>query len=192
LWSAHPRSFGISGYLGNHISIGLNEKTKLIDIHETIYSSSKSNSGHILIADKRHHNYLIDKDNKTLMSTSHIQNNELAQILWDDICCMSNEQLTGNGYRNPSKSKTKLIRNNSKNVSNTYSITDIIHFITSKYVSLKCEKQKKSERIMRIPYVRRSRLLQLGKRLEKLKLDINMIISDSHTKTSLIVIGSNL
>ena len=85
LWSKHPQAFGQEGRLGNHISIGSKNGFD-IDIHETLYSSKFSNKGHVLIANKKHCDYTIDSDNKTLISNNcHLD--QLAQILWDDICC---------------------------------------------------------------------------------------------------------
>ena len=43
-WSKHPRSFGVRGYLGNHVSISENA-----DIHETIYETKKSAIGGYMI-----------------------------------------------------------------------------------------------------------------------------------------------
>jgi hypothetical protein len=180
LWSAHPKAFGVSGYLGNHISIGTNNNGKSIDIHETIYNSTKSNAGHVLIAGKKHINYTIDKDNKTLISSA--VNNQLAQVLWDDICCPnSGNQLTGGTHgmlKLVKPKKTKL---------HSLTISDILDDIIAKCKSIKTSENK--EHYIRIPYVRRSQLLFLAQKiLKKIKLDISMIISDSYTKTSILVI----
>ena len=183
LWSQHPNWFGIEGFLGNHISIGSKDGTN-IDIHETIYTTFKSNQGnHTLIASKLHCYYYIGVDNKTLTSNNCSQH-QLAQVLWDDICCSLNSPTVGG--TTTSKQKHHMIVKN-KRVPPLKSIAFLTNLIT-KYVK-KTKDKDNHVTVFRLPYIRP---FQLEKIKKKLAYDDNktFIVTNTSSKSSVLGVTS--
>jgi hypothetical protein len=177
LWSKHPKAFGSSGYLGNHISIG--EKNGDIDIHETTYNSKISNNNHILIASKNHINYKIQNDKLVAVPLSQSDMQLKAQILWDDIRCYNKTNIGGGKKLNLVKPGTK-----SKVL---LSFKEKFNIILNRCKNIK--KLDNKDHIIRIPYIIKSELILLSNKiLKNTDLNISIIISDSHAKTSIAII----
>jgi len=189
LWSSHLRAFGIEGRLGNHISIGLNN-TGDIDIHETIYTTTFSNHGHILIANKIHFNYKIASDNKRLIS-NNAHMHQLAQIIWDDICCSVYNPVVIGGSLPDSQLNNKKIHNiivKDSSKKQRININNLVNLINKLLIEL--PKYKNKNHIVELPYIRPSQLKLIAKKIEKdnKNEDEILIITNTNSKSSALFI----
>jgi hypothetical protein len=191
LWSKHPQAFGKEGRLGNHISIGSKNGID-IDIHETIYTHIFSNKGHTLIADKIHCDYVIGSDNKTLISNNcHL--NQLAQILWDDICCSvySHIQIIGGVNNKNYNNKTYNIIVKNKIKKPKININNLLILINNLINKVNLNDNEKVF-IIKLPYIRSSQLKLIIKNISKLDLDRDIsIITNSYCKCSVLYIPTS-
>ena len=177
LWSKHKRACGNQGYLGNHISIGSHDNN-LIDVHETVYSTYFSNDKQCqLILNKHHCQYIVGPDNKTLTS-KNCYLHQLAQVLWDDICCSITSPFVG-GLK---KQKHRLVVK-SKNKEPIMTISHLIKIIDR---LMKKNKENENVVVSRLPYIRPSQLKTLAKLLQ---IDAS-IVTNTYCKSSALIHGS--
>ncbi len=171
-WSKHPKSLGLQGYIGNHISIGKNEKNKL-DIHETVYETMKSVQGNHSIIYKKHHT-----------SITHNEN-QLANVLLNDIKCFKNKSLINikGGYIK------QIVKGKTKTFMKTCNIVSIFE---KRYRKIKHEIEKNDVVFIRIQFINikdSEKFIRQCMSLCDENVETIHLISDSQSKTSVIILN---
>ena len=164
-WSKHPRSFGVRGYLGNHVSISENA-----DIHETIYETKKSAiGGHDIIYKKKHVFLKLDENQDIINSRVE---NSIAHVYWNDIRCFADKSnISSGGVNNRvlKRTRTKIINYNNKEFCNIF----------KKRYNLQILKENETL-FIRMPYIQPFKANILKK---KLIMHCNESIHDIHIFT---------
>jgi hypothetical protein len=113
---------------------------------------------------------------KTLISTNAVLENK-AQILWDDIYCYESSELQSAG-------RIKLIKTKSDKSYDKFNESEVLEIIKERCKNL----DKNKIYCISIPYVRPSKLISLAKRIKNTSTTRTNIISNSQTKTTILLI----
>ena len=186
-WSKHPRSFGIRGYLGNHIAIGINDG--IFDIHETIYETKQSATGSFDVLYKKKHVFFKLNENQDINS------NSIAHVYWNDIRCFASKNEKKNEKKNEIENDGGGFVNNrvlkrTQHVVKSYKINELMNIYKRRCTSKMLEENQTL--FVRMPYIQPFKAHALINRINKVcnaSIHCIHIFTDTFAKSSFVALN---